>query len=150
MNLEEYYKIVRGKDNLKLYFDVKELVPEKVFQRFGDMSIRYIDPYILADINKLRHNLGLPITINNWAWGGKFHNRGFRPRTYTASKAVYGLHYLGKALDFDVKGMSADAVRHYIIDNRTDYPNITVLEANTSWVHADSRVVVDDTYIQLV
>ena len=117
----------------------------------------------LKEIQKLRMYLKKEIHINNWHKNKAilnlivndykedlfeisvkgstddsiFLNRGKRLME-TEIGADLSLHISGNALDFDVKGMSANAVRNYIIENQARFPYIKRLEKDVNWVHMDS------------
>lgn len=130
------------------YFCVEEFVPPEVYKERGNKAITVIDTNILRFIENLREALNKPITANNWKWGGSYSYRGYRT---SASKHFrkYSQHSFGRALDFDVKGMSAQEVREWIIKNRElDWVKpITFLENSVSWVHIDTRTSEDNSLI---
>ena len=83
-----------------------------------------------GDLQKLvvwiRETIGRPIFANNWMIGGRFSQRGYRTNDDAVCKAqkfVPGsAHFKGKALDFDVKGMTAEQVRKWLFDNQDNAP----------------------------
>lgn len=122
------------------HFKAYELVPRKVYEDRGEKAIQLMDRELLVFIDKLRETLDRSITINNWKWGGPFQYRGLRtPDSDVYSQ--YSQHSFGKALDFDVKGMTAKQVRQWIIDNRhLDWVKpIGFIEDGVNWVHVDTR-----------
>lgn len=132
---------------IKDYFSIKELVDEEVFNRFGDRAWQFLDPLTLECLFIIRHNLKKSITVNNWAWGGSFSQRGLRhnnsPVVKKKTKAYLSAHTMGKAFDFDVKGMTATEVRQWIVDNADLFPCQIRLERKfnrkeISWVHLDT------------
>lgn len=129
------------------YFSIKELVDKEVFERFGDRAWQFLDPLTLECLFIIRHNLKKSITINNWAWGGAFSQRGLRhnnsPMVKKKTKAYLSAHTMGKAFDFDVKDMTATEVRQWIVDNADLFPCQIRLERkfnrrDISWVHLDT------------
>ena len=132
---------------IKDYFSIKELVDEEVFNRFGNSAWKFLDKDLLECLFIIRHNLRKPITVNNWAWGGQFSQRGLRhnnsPMVKKKTKAYLSAHCLGKAVDFDVEGMTAIEVREWIVNNADLFPCQIRLERNfkgkpVSWLHLDS------------
>jgi uncharacterized protein YcbK (DUF882 family) len=121
-------------------FSVKELVPEEVYIDRGEKSIEIMDKELLVFIDNLRDHLGRRITINTWEWGGLYSYRGLRTENSTHYKP-YSQHTFGKALDFDVDGMTAEAVRQWIVANRNMewVQPITFIEGDVGWVHVDTR-----------
>ncbi len=133
---------------LKKYFKIAELVSRKVLKRFGEVkSWGFLDTNLLNCLLILRENLNKGITINN----SQFQQRGFRENTCkivrnkTLKNKMYcSAHTFGKAIDFDVQGMTADEVRRWIVSNEKLFPckirleNKIVKTGKTiNWVHLD-------------
>lgn len=135
------------------YFDVEEIVSPQLFERFkhhGDyFFLSRFDIRLLKTMVVIREALDLPITINNWKWGGRFDERGFRdtstPMVQTKSKndiPWFSGHVVTMAFDFDVEGMTANQVRRWLKDNKSILPCKIRLERKLngdyiSWVHLD-------------
>lgn len=131
------------------YFKIQELVSKRVYRRYGDDAIKFICPMLLETISAVRENIGKPITINNWHLGGRFHQRGLRENTSSIVKSntnrdrlYLSAHVMGKAIDFDVQGMTANEVRKWLVDNQSILPYKIRLENKLkgnyiSWVHLD-------------
>jgi hypothetical protein len=49
-------------------------------------------------------------------------------------------HKFGGCIDCDFDDVTAEEVRQYILNNPEQFPHITALEANVSWLHFDVRV----------
>ncbi len=133
-------------DKLKRYFSIKELVSEAVYLKYGETAWQFFDVRLLETLLFIREELDLPITINNWHLGGQFEQRGFRENTCdlvyikTLNDAIYcSAHVTGQAIDFDVKVMSAEAVRKWLIENQDLLPHNIRLEYGINWVHLDCR-----------
>jgi len=124
------------------HFIVQEFVPPELYKALGARSIFVMDYYIVKMADAIREYFGLPMTINNWKWGGKFKYRGFRPCECKVG-AKYSLHRTGKAIDFDIAGVSAEEVRQEILNHPRLFPHIAALEKGVSWVHADCRCITD-------
>lgn len=131
----------------KEFFTIEEFVDETVFNRYGEQAWKFIDPTILESLLVVRIYLKKPITINNWHIGGKFSQRGLRHNMSAIVKKKTRLylsaHIFGKAIDFDVKGMTAVEVREWIVENKNKFPHKIRLERNMngnpiSWVHMDT------------
>lgn len=125
------------------HFDLREFVPPDVYTALGANAWVVMDPRIVWTLDQIRMLFGKPITVNNWHLGGKFRYRGFRPRDYTETAARYGQHYMGRAVDFDIKGMSAEEFRSSLKMNPNNlaYRYITACEEGTNWIHLDVRPV---------
>ncbi len=102
---------------------------------------RLLDSRIIPIMERLRTGLNRPIFVNNWKWGGPSQYRGFRPFS-TSVGARYSQHKFGRAVDFSVRGLTANQVRQYILDNEQEFlgMGLTRLEDGrdaTSWIHFD-------------
>jgi hypothetical protein len=117
-------------------FDLREFVSRCTYDKWGSKAIRFICPALLAVMFKLRDNLGRPITGNNWMYGGTLQWRGVRTPLYSGYSKT-SLHSWGRALDFDVKGMTPRDVIKHILLHRINYPEITFIEIDINWVHID-------------
>jgi len=128
------------------YFCIEELVDKTVFDKYGQSAWKFIDKDLLACLLVIREGIGFPMTINNWKWGGSFSQRGLRHNMSSLVKNKTRLylsaHIFGKAVDFDVQGMTAVDVRKWIVDNADKFPCKVRLERNMkgnpiNWVHLD-------------
>jgi len=140
---EEIYK------EIKEYFTIEEFVSKKVFVKYGERAWMFICPRLLHTLLIIRKELGRPMTINNWAFGGKFSQRGLRSNLssifmskFAKGRMYLSAHVMGRAVDFDVKGMSAEDVRNWLVDNAELFPYKIRLEwhmnrSKISWMHLD-------------
>lgn len=127
------------------YFKIQEFVSKPVYDKYGDKCWEFLNPKIISFINILREDLGKPITINDWLWGGQFQQRGLRankdPMVVSKKDFYLSQHCLGNALDFNVKGMTTKEVQEYIVKNYDKYKNYITrmesLESSPTWVHID-------------
>lgn len=119
------------------YFKVWELVPKDLYNKEGEGAIRVFSPEILEVLEWLREKIGRPITVNTWATGGSFQYRGFRPKDCNVG-ALNSAHKKGLAIDFDVKGMTAQEVRDWIHNHKQELPHKIRLESGVNWVHLDT------------
>lgn len=134
---------------IKEFFAVEELVSPGVFKKYGERSWRFLCPRLLHTLLIIRVKLDKSITINNWKWGGQFDERGLRDNLTPifngktkAGKMYLSGHILGRAIDFDVKGMTAPEVREWLVLNADILPYKIRLEnklngKQISWVHLD-------------
>jgi hypothetical protein len=124
------------------HFKIEELVSLPVFTDMGQSAFSLFDTRILITIDNIREYFGVPVIVNDWSTGGKFSLRGFRNDTDSVG-AKYSQHRYGRAIDFDVKDMSADSVRKTILDNQNDerFQFINAMETGIDWVHIDCRNV---------
>lgn len=136
-------------DKIKKYFNIEELVSPKVHKKHGERAWKFLSPRLLHTLLIIREGIGKPITINNWHKGGSFKQRGLRSNLgyIFLSKFKKGVlylsgHVLGIAVDFDVKGLSANDVRDWIDLNADKLPYKVRLENKLkgkyiSWIHID-------------
>lgn len=130
---------------LKEFFDLQELVGKWEYQAHGELCWRYLRTELLHTLLIVRRDiLKAPMYANNWVWDGNYDERGLRVNISTEVKvktsrgALYvSAHCLGAALDFTVKGMSAENARQKIIQNAHLLPYPIRLEKGVSWVHLD-------------
>jgi hypothetical protein len=119
------------------YFKAFELVPKDLYNEEGEAAIRHLTPEVLEVLVWLREKIGSPITVNTWAKGGFFQYRGFRPKDCNVG-GVNSAHKKGMAIDFDVKGMTAQAVRDWLHVHKMELPHKIRLETGVNWVHLDT------------
>ena len=53
---------------IKEYFDIKELVDENVYNRYGEGAWKFFDEKLLECLVIIREHFGNPITINNFSF----------------------------------------------------------------------------------
>ncbi|MEI6856590.1 LysM peptidoglycan-binding domain-containing protein [Psychrilyobacter sp.] len=130
-----------SRDQNKNHFTIKEFVDRETYKKYRTRSSWFVDKELIDQMNQLRELFGREITVNNWATGGRFQWRGFRtPKSpqYTP----YSSHSFGRAIDFDVKELSASQARKKIIGwyNEGILVSKSIsLETEVSWVHLDVR-----------
>jgi len=143
MTDEQIYK------EIKKYFKIQEFVSKKVYSKYGEGAWQFMCPRLLHTMLIVRKELNKPITINTWANGGKFSQRGLRSNLssifmskFKKGRMYLSAHVMGKAVDFDVKGMTAEDVRMWIKKNEKLFPYKIRLEhimngKPVNWVHID-------------
>ena len=135
-------------NELKNYFDVTELVCPHVYNRFKDSSWYFFDKDLLEVLLWLRKTIDKPITVNNWKNGGQFSQRGIRCNccqlVKSKSQTYMSAHILGKGVDLDVKGMTAEQTRQWIKEHKDELPHNIRLEKGVNWVHLDVRNYTDE------
>lgn len=114
---------------IKKYFCIQEFVDERTYKTWGEDAWQFVCPRLLHTILIIREGIGLPMTINNWKWGGRFDERGLRANTNSilhaktiAMKLYLSGHVMLRAADFDVKNMTAEKVRNWILKNSKLFP----------------------------
>lgn len=133
------------------HFSIEEFVPKLIFTKYGENSKWFIDERVIYLAEFVREWFKVPVTINNWHSGGSFQERGYRTPQSTTG-ASYSQHKTGRAIDFSVKGLTADQVRKEIMDYEYAFmvAGLTTLEDAAfapTWVHADIRNTGLDTIL---
>jgi len=120
-------------------FDIKELVPREVYQRFGDFSVWFLDQKTIQVLQQLRDTFGTCI-VNNWSSGGKFNYSGYRQPDCKVG-ASFSQHKFGRAFDCKFTKATADEVRQAIQADKTFWleQGLSCYEDNVSWFHFDTR-----------
>ena len=119
-------------------FILPEFVSKDIYEKFGSNSLWFIDSRIIESCQKLRDNLGIPLTINNWYYGGDRQESGLRlPGMKNYSQ--YSQHSFGRAVDIISDDMTAEEMRKHIFLNPSEYPHIRAIESKVNWLHIDCR-----------
>jgi hypothetical protein len=118
------------------YFQPSEVLPKSWLDTYGANALLALDERILISIDLIREYFAVPVIVNNWAKGGAFSFRGLRTPGCLQYKPD-SQHAFGRAIDFDVQGLSADYVRRVILDGQARWPLITRMEIGSAWVHVD-------------
>ncbi len=142
-------------NKIKRYFDVVELVCPHTYGKWGERSWQFLDTGYLHNLLVIRRDiLDAPMYCDNWDRGGKYSQRGLRCNLcqIVSDKTRNGVQYLsahclGKAGDFDVKGMTAEEARRKIIEKKDLLPYPARLEGNVGWLHVDSYDTGTDTKV---
>ncbi len=122
-----------------VFFTVEEIFsPNWIeYAERNDLDVwMFMDPLLLWTADRLRDEYG-PTIINNYAWGGRFSQRGMRDWNYDGSASP---HKMGKALDMVFKERSAQSVR----EEMRAYPHadkfkfINRCEDGVTWLHTDT------------
>lgn len=124
------------------HFIVQELVPKEIYDRYKEDSLIFIDNRILITLDYIRDYFNVAVLVNNWHQGGLLDERCFRLWS-TSTGARLSQHKLGKAVDYDVVGLTAEEVRQEILANQdsTFFKYITRMELGTSWNHNDVKSI---------
>lgn len=126
------------------HFQVKELVPKHIYEKYGEWSLNFLDAGLLHDLDVIREALGQPIIVNtthgyNWS--------GLRTPEYSGYSPT-SAHSMGKAIDIKLVGwqskdfsngpvqMVMDLIKE--LKQKGELKYITRMELNTeNWVHID-------------
>ena len=137
-------------EGIKEYFDIYELVGKRTYKKFGESAWQFMDIRTLHCLLIIRKGLNKQIIVNDWKFGGSMEQRGLRTyvqnmiKNMIQKKRLYlSPHIFGKAIDFSVKGMNAQEVRYWILQNSVLFPCKIRLEHRLkgkpiTWVHLDT------------
>jgi len=129
-------------------FDIRELVPPSIWERFGQKSVWFVRPGVIELAQFYREFFDSPVRINDWHYGGDLTMRGFRPPS-SGVGAELSQHRFGNAFDCDIEGLTADEVREAILKHESAFmeAGLTTLESGAyapTWVHSDLRTTNKD------
>ena len=126
------------------HFKIQELVSERVYNEYGQYAWNFFDPRLIETIDWIRGLFNKPVYANDWYRGGHLQQRGLREnlspivREKTLEGTLYlSGHTMGRALDFDVEGMTAEEVRRILIRVADQLPYPIRIEKDVNWVHVD-------------
>jgi hypothetical protein len=120
-------------------FQLYELVSKAFFE--SDLSEyqkwMVFDDRILKAADFFREQYG-PMVCNDWYWGGRNHDRGYREPNSKFGKPI-SQHKFGRALDLIPVKTSVDMIRSDIKNNRFVQILVSCIEDNVGWLHIDIR-----------
>tara|TARA_R100000951_G_scaffold33959_1_gene29006 strand:- start:7867 stop:8322 length:456 start_codon:yes stop_codon:yes gene_type:complete len=134
------YELIK---EVKKYFKITELVDSEVYAIHGERAWKFFDYNLLKAILIIRKGLNLPITINTKTMQQRGLRHNLSAIVAKKERPYLSAHCLGKALDFNVKGMSSEDVRIWIKKNYFKFDFKIRLEHKLngkpiSWVHIDT------------
>lgn len=125
-------------DAIRPYFSVDELVCNHTFSRFGEASWQFLDTDYLHCLLVIRRDI---LKKPMWCNSTQKKQRGLRCNRcemVRGKTSVYlSAHILGKAGDFSVTGMTAEAASDLIKKNADLLPCNIRIERGVSWLHFD-------------
>ncbi len=132
-------------NELKKYFDIRDLVCPHTYAKFGSNSWQFLDTEILHVLLVLRIDiLKTPLIINTYLKGGDKTQRGLRcnicqlVKEKTAENQIYlTAHANGAGLDIIPTGMTAEQARKKIESLKALLPYPVRLERDVTWIHID-------------
>lgn len=126
--------------DLSPYFKVKELVCEHTFAKYGERSWDFLDTDFLKVLLLLRREIFRRPMFCNF---GSYHQRGLRCNRCQLVRSKEGVylsaHVLGKAGDFTIQDLTANAARMLVRNNADRFPVPVRIERNVNWLHIDVR-----------
>ena len=128
---------------LKKFFNIKELVCNHTYNKFGESSWQFLDTKILHTLLVLRRDiLQTPMVINY----ANHYQRGLRcnccqlVKDKTLKGNIYlSAHCLGEAFDASMKTMTGAQARAIIKREQDKLPYPIRMEKNVNWLHIDTR-----------
>lgn len=120
------------------YFQVRELVCDHTFSKWGERSWQFLDTDFLHCLLIIRRDiLRLPM-ICNYQWLNQRGLRCNRCELVKGKDSVYlSSHILGKAGDFSFEGITAQEARSRIRNNAHLLPCPIRMEGGVNWLHFD-------------
>ncbi|MCP3681981.1 MAG: hypothetical protein GY861_04750 [bacterium] len=132
----------------------KQVVPPSMWERWGVQALDKMDQRILEFIDEFRKDCGVPLTANDWSWGGRFTQRGVRDvnqyGTYEKMEASRSDHITGRAIDLVSSKLSGNELRLVFIKHKDKYfekYGINFIEVGQlsngsamSWFHAGINI----------
>jgi hypothetical protein len=120
------------------YFQVRELVCDHTFSKWGERSWQFLDTDFLHCLLIIRRDiLRLPM-ICNYQWLNQRGLRCNRCELVKGKDSVYlSSHILGKAGDFSIEGITAQEARSRIRNNAHLLPCPIRMEGGVNWLHFD-------------
>ena len=123
---------------IRPYFDIDELVCNHTFAKWGENAWQFLDTDFLHCLLVIRRDI---LKRPMWCNGSQKKQRGLRCNRcemVRGKTSVYlSAHILGKAGDFSVTGMTAEAARDLIKKNADLLPCNIRIERGVSWLHFD-------------
>ena len=119
------------------YFNIKELVPRRVYEARGERAWELLDDRLLITLDELRRAFG-SITVNNWHKGGTREWSGLRTID-SPYGTEFSQHRFGRAADGLFNHANVEDVRNTILESPDLFPLINSVELDTSWLHIDCR-----------
>jgi len=135
------------------FFDQKQLILlDWVRDKLGPMSANnwfheYFESDYIKELKRVIGNKEPVISKNLPPYSlSMFSQRGLRCNlcSLNLDKTSKGIiyvspHFTGQGTDYDVKGMTAEEVRSWLIAHQEELPFPIRLERGVNWVHMDSR-----------
>lgn len=128
-------KIIR---ELHDYFQVRELVCDHTFSKWGERSWQFLDTDFLHCLLIIRRDIIRLPMICNYQWVNQRGLRCNRCELVKGKDSVYlSSHILGKAGDFSIEGITAQEARSRIRNNAHLLPCPIRMEGGVNWLHFD-------------
>lgn len=125
-------------EELKKYFNIKELVCPHVYEKFGERAWIFLDAMALRLLLVLRRDiLKVPLVCNTKT----LTQRGLRCNrceiVRSKTSPYLSAHVTGKGFDLSSSAMSAEEMRLKIAENLDLLPCKVRIEQDVNWLHID-------------
>lgn len=135
----------------------KQVVPKSVYTEFGWKALLKMDQDVLEFLDEFRKDVGFPLTVNDWVFGGNFNQSGLRNvefyGTLEKMQKSRSDHLMGRAVDVKCKHLTAHELRLKFIEREEYYfktYGINFIEVGPlsdgsimNWAHFGKRVDID-------
>lgn len=123
---------------IKKYFSIDELVCKHIYDKWRNNAWQFLDTHYLHALLVIRRDVLKSAMTCNHDGANQRGVRCNRCELVRSKPSVYmSSHILGKAGDFDVKGMTAEEARQKIKSNSHLMPCNIRIEGGVSWLHID-------------
>lgn len=123
---------------LKKYFDIKELVCNHIYDKFGEQAWMFLSTALLHTLLVLRTQIiNLPMVVNTTAMKQRGMRCNMCPLVKSKVNVYVSAHITGNGIDFTCNSKSAEELRTMIKDNQDKLPYPIRLEESVNWVHLD-------------
>ncbi len=111
--------------NISNNFVIQDFIPNHIYKRYKDKSIRFINPKVVSMAECLRNRFNADVVINNWHKYNDgeyyFNFSGYRPPDCKKGSFM-SRHKQGLAIDIKIRGLLSSEIEADIIKN-TDIAN---------------------------
>ena len=123
---------------IKMFFDIKELVCNHAYDKWHDKAWQFLDTDYLHALLVIRRDILKSGMVCNSDSAKQRGLRCNRCELVRHKQSVYlSAHILGKAGDFTISGMTAEEARQKIKANAHLLPCNIRIEGGVSWLHID-------------
>jgi len=95
---------------------------------------KYVDKRIVDIVQFVRTKTNKVVVINNWHKGGTYSFRGWRPKNCKIG-AKLSTHKTGKAVDFDIVGMTDKEVKDFVIKHQKELYDLGTIKEGEKIKH---------------
>jgi hypothetical protein len=106
--------------NISNSFVIQDFIPNHIYKRYKDKSIRFINPKVVSMAECLRNRFNSDVVINNWHKYNDgeyyFNFSGYRPPDCKKGSFM-SRHKQGLAIDIKIRGLLSSEIEEDIIKN---------------------------------